>query len=791
MAFGRYARVDRHNSSNNCLTISIVVFVTACLIGVWITMSSSIGPASLGITLDLFMGGMPKKVNGNNTYAPAPEDTSKGSLSQASPLDEGNPDISENVDVTPKKSHPAQKVVEDLVSENEEGNTRAKEINGGEDNKVSGDYQVNRGSDGMSLGTKNDPEKIERAGELETKVEETRDNQDKIPPTKEDIVAADSLGQSDKAGQEQSEDPKEGYLEDKPSETESSERLPFENPPPIEPLMTQVAKSEKEKALANSPLSMHLRNYRWKVCNTTSGPDYIPCLDNIKAIKRLHGISHYEHMERHCPDEPPICLVPLPKGYRTPIRWPKSKDMIWFANVPSTRLAEYKKDQNWVRVHGRYTTFPGGGTQFKNGALHYIDFIQKTLPDIAWGKRTRVILDVGCGVASFGGYLFERGVLTMSLAPKDVHEAQVQFALERGIPAILAVMGSRRLPFPSNVFDIVHCARCRVPWHAEGGRLLLELNRVLRPGGYFVWSATPVYRRGAEDSGIWKDMSMLTKSMCWELVKVGKDELNKVSAAIFRKPTSNDCYERRPKNDPPLCEESDDPNSAWYTLLTPCIHKVPLDPSVRGSQWPASWPSRLENSPYWLKGSETGVSPNDFYDDYNHWKHVRGSSYMNGIGVDWSVVRNVMDMKASHGGFAAALKDLPLWVMNVVPVNSSDTLPIIYERGLLGLYHDWCESFNTYPRSYDLLHANHLFSDLKQRCNFVAVMAEVDRVLRPGGKLIVRDDPVTISEVESVVKSLHWRIKFMQLRDNEALLCVEKTFWRPTEVETIVAAIVP
>lgn len=96
----------------------------------------------------------------------------------------------------------------------------------------------------------------------------------------------------------------------------------------------------------------------------------------------------------------------------------------------------------------------------------------QSIPNIAWGKHTRVILDVGCGVASFGGFLFERDVLTMSFAPKDEHEAQVQFALERGIPAISAVMGSQRLPFPSRVFDLIHCARCRVPWHAEGTEYL-------------------------------------------------------------------------------------------------------------------------------------------------------------------------------------------------------------------------------------------------------------------------------------------------------------------------------
>jgi hypothetical protein len=36
-----------------------------------------------------------------------------------------------------------------------------------------------------------------------------------------------------------------------------------------------------------------------------------------------------------------------------------------------------------------------------------------------------------------------------------------------------------------------------------GGKLLLELNRVLRPGGYFVWSATPVYQKLSEDVEIW------------------------------------------------------------------------------------------------------------------------------------------------------------------------------------------------------------------------------------------------------------------------------------------------
>lgn len=38
----------------------------------------------------------------------------------------------------------------------------------------------------------------------------------------------------------------------------------------------------------------------------------------------------------------------------------------------------------------------------------------------------------------------------------------------------------------------------------SGGRPLLELNRVLRPGGFFVWSATPVYQQDEGHRNVWK-----------------------------------------------------------------------------------------------------------------------------------------------------------------------------------------------------------------------------------------------------------------------------------------------
>ncbi|KAG2618652.1 hypothetical protein PVAP13_3NG079718 [Panicum virgatum] len=336
---------------------------------------------------------------------------------------------------------------------------------------------------------------------------------------------------------------------------------------------------------------------RWQTCSRmgrgVSSTDYIPCLDNVQAIKALRSRRHMEHRERHCPVAPrPRCLVPLPSGYRTPVPWPRSRDMIWYNNVPHPKLVEYKKDQNWVTRSGDYLVFPGGGTQFKDGVGKYIQFIEQIMPAIQWGIRTRTVLDVGCGVASFGGYLLDRNVITMSFAPKDEHEAQIQFALERGIPAFLAVIGTQKLLFPDNSFDAVHCARCRVHWYANGGKPLLELNRVLRPGGYFIWSATPVYRQEKREQDDWHAMVTLTKSICWRTV-VKSEVVNGIGVVIYQKPTSNSCYAERKANEPPLCSKTDGSRFPWYAPLDSCIFTTALSSSDERNSWPVPWPERL------------------------------------------------------------------------------------------------------------------------------------------------------------------------------------------------------
>ncbi|GAB2211066.1 hypothetical protein Droror1_Dr00016357 [Drosera rotundifolia] len=505
---------------------------------------------------------------------------------------------------------------------------------------------------------------------------------------------------------------------------------------------------------------------KWEVCRGPGAVDYIPCLDNWKAIKALKSRRRMEHRERCCPRPSPRCLVPLPVGYRVPVRWPKSRDMIWFDNVPHPKLVEYKKNQNWVQKSGDYMVFPGGGTQFKDGVSKYITFIKKTLPIIEWGENIRVILDVGCGVASFGGHLLDRDVITMSFAPKDEHEAQIQFALERGIPATLSVIGTQKLTFPDNAYDLIHCARCRVHWDADGGKPLMEVNRILRPGGFYIWSATPVYRNDERDQSVWKAMEALTKAICWKVIAKTVD-ITGIGLVIYKKPVSSSCYEERSQNVPQMCNR-ETRNISWYLPLERCLPRLP-----HTVVWPPSWPERLIAVPNRLS---TGSNAEElFAADTKHWFSLVSDIYMTRLGISWSNFRNVMDMNAHYGGFAAALVHEPLWVMNVIPVHQSDTLPIIFDRGLIGIYHDWCESLSTYPRTYDLLHSAFLFSNLSNRCDIVDVVVEMDRVLRPDGWVLIVDVKETISQLGMIFRSLHWSVSVFE----EKYLVAKKSFWRP------------
>ena len=75
------------------------------------------------------------------------------------------------------------------------------------------------------------------------------------------------------------------------------------------------------------------------------------------------------------------------------------------------------------------------------------------VPEITFGHHILVVLDVGCGVTSFGAYLLPQNVITLSVGSKDVHENHIQIVLEHGVPTMVAAFANHCVLYPSQAFE--------------------------------------------------------------------------------------------------------------------------------------------------------------------------------------------------------------------------------------------------------------------------------------------------------------------------------------------------
>ncbi|GJY54522.1 probable methyltransferase PMT26 [Tanacetum coccineum] len=78
------------------------------------------------------------------------------------------------------------------------------------------------------------------------------------------------------------------------------------------------------------------------------------------------------------------------------------------------------------------------------------------------------------------------------------------------------------------------------------------------------------------------------------------------------------------------------------------------------------------------------------------------------------------------------------------------------------------------------------------RCKMMASVVEVDRLLRPEGKLIVRDNNVeNIYEVEKALRSMHWNLRLTYSKNMKGLLCNGKIVPVHGKVYTVVVIKIP
>ncbi|KAL2920614.1 putative methyltransferase PMT15 [Bienertia sinuspersici] len=424
----------------------------------------------------------------------------------------------------------------------------------------------------------------------------------------------------------------------------------------------------------------------YPLCDTKYS-EYTPCEDKRRSVKFTRKRLIYR--ERHCPNKSELlkCRVPGPYGYKSPFKWPVSRDYVWYDNVPHKHLTVEKAVQNWIRFEGDRFKFPGGGTMFPNGANAYIDDIGRLI---------------------------------------NLNDGSIRTAID------------------------------------TDGVYLMEVDRVLRPGGYWILSGPPIHwkkhwkgwQRSKEDLNAEQTrIENVAKNLCWKKL-IEKDDI-----AIWQKPINHiNCKHTKVNSTPPFCP-TPDPDKAWYTNLETCLTplpKVSKDEEISGGKL-ANWPKRLTTIPPRISsGSINGVTPKIYLEDMKLWKR-RLSFYKtvnNQLG-QLGRYRNLLDMNANLGGFASALVGDPVWVMNVVPIEAKvNTLGVIYERG----------------------------------CEMEDILLEMDRILRPEGSVIFRDDVDILVQVKKITDALQWDSQIVNHEDGpllrEKLLFAVKSYWTaPKSIE--------
>lgn len=348
MALGKYSRVDnngrRSSSSTYCSTVTIVVFVGLCLVGIWMMTSSSVVPLQNGDDTaqekknevkDQVTPVIDESNGGSNTAqfednpGDLPEDATKGDFNVSLTKDDGdgNLNMQENQENSEETKLDESKK-DDGPSEGGEKNNDSGENLGGQgdteensNDKKTDPEESNEKPDSDENDKKSDSDDGENKQD-ESSSETNGDN--KVDGQIEETVNQNDNKESDKSTDEAKDDAQvknQSSNEVFPSGAQSE--LLNENMAQNGSFSTQATESKNEKEAQLSS-----KEYSWKLCNSTAGPDYIPCLDNWNAIRHLPSTKHYEHRERHCPEEPPTCLVPLPEGYKRPIEWPKSREKV-------------------------------------------------------------------------------------------------------------------------------------------------------------------------------------------------------------------------------------------------------------------------------------------------------------------------------------------------------------------------------------------------------------------------------------------------------------------------------
>jgi len=381
MAQAKYTRIDNNNTNNKrsatsyLSTVTIVVFVALCLFGIWMMTSSSVVPVqNVDMSQDNKNEGQDQSVvkeqnevkeqsdvidqSGVKEQSEVTEQATDPSGKSSQQFEENQGDLSADAtkgDSTPDKTSDEpekreeksdekseEKPSDDTKTENQDSNFSERKSDSDESVKQSDSDESVKKSDSDESVKKSDSDENDKKSESDVIESKPESNENKQFDSYSDDKKSDDAGETpdkteenvEQTGTKDSDEISDKKTDDSTKNQGSTDAFPSvaqsdllnESTPQNGSFSTQASKSNNEKESQES--SKQSTGYDWKRCNVTTGSDFIPCLDNLKAISSLPSTKHYEHRERQCPQKPPTCLVALPNGYKRPIEWPKSREKV-------------------------------------------------------------------------------------------------------------------------------------------------------------------------------------------------------------------------------------------------------------------------------------------------------------------------------------------------------------------------------------------------------------------------------------------------------------------------------
>lgn len=150
---------------------------------------------------------------------------------------------------------------------------------------------------------------------------------------------------------------------------------------------------------------------------------------------------------------------------------------------------------------------------------------EKLVTDLLKNIPRTKMLELGCGTGHWTNFFVNLGY---EVTATDISDAMLQIAKQKNLNANFIKADSSKIPFEDNSFDIISSITM-LEFVEEQDKVLEEIHRVLKPGGYFILgslNALSEIGKNKDQDETFRDAKFLSKEeLTHKLKLIGKPSI--------------------------------------------------------------------------------------------------------------------------------------------------------------------------------------------------------------------------------------------------------------------------